>query len=76
MPHGELGGMIGAKGEGSHDIEADVAGAVGVEQFGREPAEAHPLPDVPFRDAKAGGDRLYRFAPVDQGRHGDELVRR
>ena len=76
MPHGELCGVIGAEGERSHDIEVDVAGAISVEQFGRELAEPQALPDVAFRDAEAGGDRLNRFAPVDQGRHGDELVRR
>ncbi len=68
--------MIGAERERGHDIEADVAVAISVEQFGRELAEPQALPDVAFRDAKAGGDRLDRFAPVDQGRHRDELVRR
>ena len=68
--------MIGAEGEGGDDIEADVAVAVGVEQFGRELAEPQALPDVAFRDAKAGGDRLDRLAPIDQRRHRDELVRR
>ena len=76
MPHGELRLMIGAQREGGDDIEADIAVAVGVEQFGRQPAEPQALPDVAFRDAKPGGDRLNRFAPVDQGRHGDKLVRR
>ena len=76
MPHGELRRVIGAKSEGGDDIEADVAVAVGVEQFGRELAEPQALPDVPFRDAEAGGDRLDRLAHIDQGRHGDELVRR
>ena len=76
MPHGELRRVIGAKSEGGDDIEADVAVAVGVEQFGRELAEAQALPDMPFRDAEAGGDRLDRLAHIDQGRHGDELIRR
>ena len=76
MPHGELRLMIGAEGEGGDDIEADVAVAVGVEQFGRELAEPQALPDVALRDAKAGGDRLDSLAPIDQRRHGDKLVRR
>ena len=76
MPHRELRLMIGAKGEGGDDIEADVAVAVGVEQFGRELAEPQALPDVPLRDAKPGGDRLDGLAPIDQCRHRDELVGR
>jgi hypothetical protein len=54
----------------------DVAVAIGVEQFGCQLAEAQALPDVPFRDAKAGGDRIDRLAPIDQCRHRDKLVRR
>ena len=76
MPHRELCLMIGAEGKGGDDIEADVAVAVGVEQFGRELAEPQALPDMPFRNAEAGGDRLDRLAPIDQCRHRDELVRR
>ena len=76
MPHGELRLMIGAEREGGDDIEADVAVAVGVEQFGRELAEPQALPDVAFRDAEAGGDRLDRLAAIDQRRHRDKLVRR
>ena len=76
MPHRELRRVIGAEREGGDDIEADVAVAVGVEQFGRELAEPQALPDMPFRDAEAGGDRLDRLAAIDQRRHGDELVRR
>ena len=76
MPHRELCGVIGAEGKRSHDIEADVAVTISVEQFGRELAQPQALPDMAFRDAKPGGDRLDRFAPIDQRRHGDELVRR
>ena len=76
MPHGELCLMIGAQRKGGDDIEADVAVAVGVEQFGCQLAEAQALPDVAFRDAKPGGDRLDRLAPFDQFRHGDKLVGR
>ena len=68
--------MIGAEGKGGDDIEADVAVAVRVEQFGRQLAEPQALPDVPFRDAEAGGDRLDRLARIDQRRHRDELVGR
>ena len=68
--------MIGAQREGGDDIEADVAVAVGVEQFGCELAEPQTLPDVPLRNAKAGGDRLGRFTHIDQSRHREELVRR
>ena len=68
--------MIGAEGEGGHDIEADVAVAVGVEQFRREFAEAQALPDMPFGGAEAVRDRIDRGAAVDQRRHGDKFVGR
>ncbi len=76
VPHRELGGVIGAEREGGDDIEADVAGAVGVEQFGRELAEAQALLDMPFGSAEARGDLLDRGAAVDQLRHGDKFVGR
>ena len=64
MPHGELCLVIGAKGEGGDDIEADVAVAVGVEQLGCQLAEPQSLPHMPLRDAKAGGDLLDRLATI------------
>ena len=76
VPHGELRRMVGAEGEGSHHIEADVAVAVGVEQFRREFAEPQALPDVPFRGAEALRDRIDCGAAVDQFGHGDKLVGR
>ena len=76
VPHRELRRVIGAEREGGDDLEADVAGAEGVEQFGRELAEAQALPDMPFGGAEARRDRLDRRAAVDQRRHGDEFVGR
>ena len=75
-PHRELRRVIGAKGEGHHHFEADAAFPVSVEQFGGELAQAQALPDVPLRHAEAGGDGLDGLAGLDQGRHGDEFVRR
>jgi hypothetical protein len=75
-PHRELGGVIGAEGEGGHGIEADAAGAVGVEQFGRQLAEAQALPDVAFGGAEAGRNGVDRGAGIDQRRHGNEFVGR
>ena len=62
VPHRELGGVIGAEREGGDGIEADVAVAVGVEQFRRELAEAQALPDMPFGGAEAGRDCVDRRA--------------
>lgn len=67
---------ISAEGEGRNHLEANGAGAEGVEQFRRQLAEAQPLPDMPFGGAEAGGDILDRRAGLDERRHGDELVRR
>ena len=67
---------FGAQREGGDDIEADVAVAVGVEQFGRELAEPQTLPDMPLGGAEARRDRVDRGAAVDQRRHRDKLVRR
>ena len=64
VPHRELRRVIGAEREGGDDIEADVAGAVGVEQFGRQLAEAQALPDMAFGGAEAGGDRRRSSAPA------------
>jgi hypothetical protein len=75
-PHRELGRVVGAKGKGRHHLEADLAGAEGVEQLGRQLAEAQPLPDVPFGYAEAKGDRFDRLAGVDQRGHGDKFVGR
>ena len=47
-----------------------------VEQLGRDLAELQALLDVPFADAKAGGDGLDRLAGVDQRRHRGEFVGR
>ena len=68
--------MIGAEGEGGHHIEADVTGAVGVEQFRRELAEAQALANMPFGSAETGGDRVDRDAAVDQCRHGHKFIGR
>ena len=76
VPHRELRGVIGAEGEGGDDIEADVAVAVGVEQFRRELAEAQALLDMPFGGAEALGDLVDRHAAVDQCGHGDKFVGR
>src|SRR5215469_6175270 len=53
VPYRQLRLVIGAQREGGDDIEADVAGAVGVEQLGRELAEAQALADMPFGGAEA-----------------------
>jgi len=74
-PDGELCGMIGAERKGGDGVEADVAGAEGVEQLGRQLAEAQALTDVPFGRAEARGDVADRGAAVDQRSHGDEFVR-
>ena len=66
--------MIGAEREGSDGIEADIAGAVGVEQFGGELAEAQALLDVSFGSAEALCDLIDRGAAVDQLGHGDKFV--
>jgi hypothetical protein len=76
VPHRELGGMVGAEGEGGDGVEIDVAVAVGVEQFRRELTEAQALLDMPFGGAEAFRDRVDRGAAVDQGHHGDEFVGR
>ena len=76
MPHGELRRVVGAEREGHHHFEADVAFPIGVEQLGGELAQAQALPDVPLRHAEAGGDGLDGLAGINQGRHGDEFVRR
>ena len=76
VPHRELRGVVGAEGEGGDHIEADVAVAVGVEQFRRELAEAQALLDMPFGSAEALRDLVDRRAAVDQGRHGDKFVGR
>ena len=75
-PHRELRRVIGAEREGGDHLEADVAGAEGVEQFGRQLAEAQALADMPFGGAEARGDRLDRRARIDQRRHGDKFVGR
>ena len=75
-PDGELCGMIGAERKGGDGFEPNVAGAKGVEQFGRQLAEAQALTDVPFGRAEARGDVADRGAAVDQRSHGDEFVRR
>ena len=75
-PDRELRRMIGAERKGRDDLEADLSGAERVEQLGRELAELEALPDMPFGDAEAGGDRLDRGAAVDQRRHRREFVGR
>jgi hypothetical protein len=75
-PHRELRRVIGAECEGRDHLEADRAGAEGVEQFGRELAKAQPLLDVPFGNAEARCDRLDRLAGVDQCSHGGKFVGR
>jgi hypothetical protein len=75
-PHPELRRMVGAEGEGGDGIKADVAGAVGVEQFRRELAEPQVLLDVPFGVTAADRYFIDRGAAVDQGRHCDKFVGR
>ncbi len=65
VPHRELRGVIGAKSEGGDNIEADIAIAVGVEQFRRELAEPQALLDMPFRSAEAPCDLVDRDAAVN-----------
>ena len=55
--------MIGAEGEGGDGFEADVAGAVGVEQLGRELAEAQALPDMALGGAEAASRPSSIVAP-------------
>ena len=76
VPHRELRRMIGAEREGGDDVEADVAVAVGVEQFRRELAEPQALLHMPLRGPEAFGDVVDRRAAVDQRGHGDKFVGR
>ena len=74
-PHRELRRVIGAEREGGDRLEADLAGAEGIEQLGRQLAEAQALPDVPFGNPEARGDGVTGMAGVDQRGHGDEFIR-
>ena len=66
--------MIGAEREGGDGFEIDFAGAVGVEQFRRQLAEAQALAHMAFGGAKARGNFVNRCSGVDHRRHGDKLI--
>src|ERR1700761_2860212 len=74
VPHRELSLMISGERESGDGIEADVAGAVSVEQFGSQFAETQPLPDMAFGGAEALGNFIDAGTTIDQCGHGYEFV--
>ena len=76
VPDRALRGMVAAEREGRDRFEGDGAAAVGIEQLGRELAEAQALLDMALGGAEAARDVFDRGAAVDQRRHSDELVGR
>ena len=76
LPHRHLPGAVGGHGEGLEDGEVDPVLAVGVQQLGRNVAEAQPLLDGALGGSEAGGDVGDGGAGQCQRAEGLDLVRR
>jgi hypothetical protein len=75
-PDGELRRVIGADREGRDRFEADATGPIGIEQLGRQLAEAQALLDMALGGAEAARDVLDDGTGVDQRAHRHEFVGR
>ena len=74
FPDRHLARPVGGDGEGLEDLEVDLPGAEGVQQVGRDAAQAEPLLDGALGRAEARRDGRDRLPRLGELREGHDLV--
>ena len=74
LPDRHLARPVGGDGEGLEDLQVDLPGAEGVQQVGRDAAQAEPLLDGALGRAEARRDGRDRLPGLGELREGDDLV--